>query len=216
MNDIEYAVIAAAGFGSRLGKGLPKCMVPIGDQLIIDYILRALHPFVKNIFLVVGYKYEIVKEYCSEKYPFVEIIVNDRFAETNTAYSFSLGCKNIKGKCLFLDGDLILSSQSIFSFLEKAKNVDMLLGITRNITENPVYVEVENNKIIYFSRHKRTLFEWANIFVGDSRILDYAKNYVYEELEKHCPIDCFEIILQEVDTDNDFRRALNFIKMENL
>lgn len=216
MSKIENVVIAAAGFGSRLGRNLPKCMVQVGDKLILDYIIEAIYPNIKNIILVTGYKSEAVEKYCSIKYPFIKIIINNKFSETNTAYSFSLGSADIKGKCLFLDGDLILSPNSVINFIEQSEKFDTLLGVTNNITENPVFVEIKDEKIISFTRNKNTGFEWANIFCADSRILDNAQNYVYEELAKHHPLHYFEIILQEVDTEDDFLKALEFIHREKL
>ena len=206
MTLINNAVIAAAGYGSRLGLNLPKCMVEVNGKLIIDYILDALIPNVKNIVIVVGYKAELIEEYCNKKYPSVVIVKNEDYSTTNTAYSMALGAKLFNGKCLFLDGDLIFNKQQIVNFLERSKQVDCLLGVTSNITENPVYVSVDQNKIIEFSRDKTTSLEWANIFSADSRILDNAKNFVYEELSQLNHLFYHEIDLYEIDTPNDMKQ----------
>ena len=213
---IENAVIAAAGFGSRLGRGLPKCMVKVGDYLIIDYLVNVLKPYVKNIILVVGYRSELVVKYCEENFSNIKIVINHDYKSTNTAYSYSLGSAQIKGKCLFLDGDLIISEQSMLQFLSKACEVDTLLGITKNITQDPVYVKVENNKIIEFMRGEKSEYEWANIFCGDARLLDNAPNYVYEELQYLENLYFTEIDLQEVDTELDYLKAIDFIKRVKL
>ena len=205
---IDNAVIAAAGFGSRLGLDLPKCMVEVNRKFIIDYILEALIPNVKNIVIVVGYKAELIEEYCNKKYPSVVIVKNDDYSTTNTAYSMALGAKLFHGKCLFLDGDLVFHKDEIVKFLEKSKQVNCLLGVTSNITQNPVYVTLDKEKILKFSRKDVSEFEWANIFCSDSRILDQAKNFVYEELEKNAELFFHEINLYEIDTPEDMLNVL--------
>lgn len=205
---IDNAVIAAAGYGSRLGLDLPKCMVEIDNKLVIDYILEALVPLIRNIVVVVGFKSHLIEDHCAKKYPFVKIVKNNDYTNTNTAYSMALGARNFSDKCLFLDGDLIFSSKDIKNFLEEASAHELLIGITRNITENPVYVTVDKDRALKFSRHQVSEFEWANIFCSDSRILDDAKNFVYEELEKNTEIFYHEINLYEIDTPGDMHNLL--------
>ena len=36
MQPVDFAVIAAAGLGSRLGYGIPKCMLEIGGSTLLS------------------------------------------------------------------------------------------------------------------------------------------------------------------------------------
>ena len=205
---IENAVIAAAGYGSRLGKGLPKCMVKIGGgKLVLDYIILALRDYIKNIVIVVGYKGDIVEQYCKENYPFIKVIYNASYAQTNTAYSMALGAQNMQGKCLFLDADLLFTKENIHLLLERAQQEKVILGVTTNITTNPVYVDVDDSNILNFSRDIVTKYEWANIFCADAKILDSANNFVYEELQKYPNLKYHDINLFEIDTIEDLEKA---------
>lgn len=49
----KTVIIAAAGSGSRLGFGLPKCLVKIGGHAIFEYQLKAFE-WADEIRMVVG------------------------------------------------------------------------------------------------------------------------------------------------------------------
>ena len=51
MQTIGSAVIAAAGLGSRIGMGMPKCMIEIDGVTILSRLLTALRPHVPVIIL---------------------------------------------------------------------------------------------------------------------------------------------------------------------
>lgn len=70
------AIVPAAGKGSRLQKisgDLPKAMFSVGNRPMLDYVLENIS-FIdkKDIFIVVGYGKEKVKEYLGDSYCFVE------------------------------------------------------------------------------------------------------------------------------------------------
>lgn len=56
-------VILAAGIGSRLGKGVPKCLneLPSGES-IIERQKRIFQKYSKEIYAVVGFKKEYIME----------------------------------------------------------------------------------------------------------------------------------------------------------
>ena len=58
----KIVVIAAAGVGSRLGFGMPKCLVEVKGHRIFEYQLEALD-WADEIRMVVGYHAdEVVKQ----------------------------------------------------------------------------------------------------------------------------------------------------------
>lgn len=168
MQSIENAVIAAAGLGSRLGLGHPKCMLELGGITLLTRMIRTLEPHVSCIHVVVGYREDMVIDHCARYHPQVVLVRNPEFRTTNTAQSLAIGAQHLTGKCLFLDGDLVIEPESLCSFLHQASLSEMLLALCQPKSEQAVYVDTEKNAkslmISGFTRERRTCHEWANVF----------------------------------------------------
>ena len=99
------AVILAAGRGSRLGEGVPKCLVELGGRALIEHQLAALRSVgIRETLVVVGYGAERVRARLGSACHFVE---NERFDETNSLYSLWLACGWVRGPFLQLNCDLV-------------------------------------------------------------------------------------------------------------
>ena len=113
-------IILNAGLSKRMqkySKGIPKALLDLFQgYCILDYQLLAIENYfdeIKNIFLVVGYKkelfYEHVKKYKPKIREKIRFVVNERYAETDNAYSVLLAIKedpNIEN-LVILDGDIL-------------------------------------------------------------------------------------------------------------
>lgn len=214
MQTVRSAVIAAAGLGSRIGLGMPKCMIEIDGMTILTRLLTALRPHVSVIHLVVGYREEMVIEYCGKNHPDVVLVRNPNYRTTNTAYSLAIGAKHLKGKVLFLDGDLLISPDSLTEFFGLAEQEEILIGLTDSKSENAVFVQGDRTNTIInvsgFTRENRTLIEWANIVSGPSTLMNEATGYVYERLIDYLPLPGYLLKLSEVDTSDDLDAAIRF------
>lgn len=213
---VKHAVIAAAGLGSRLGHGLPKCMIEIDEKTILERLIENLSGYVSDIHIVVGYREELIINHCSKHHRNIVIVRNPDYRSTNTAYSMSLGARGLKGKTIFMDGDLIIEPNSLHNFIDQAIANPITAAITKSKSDNAVNVELEEAdvglKIIKFTREKGFSYEWANIFTGPPSILDGNNKYVYNTLENHHPLNACKINLCEIDTVPDLERAKIFIK----
>jgi choline kinase len=216
MQNVASAVIAAAGSGSRLGLGMPKCMIEIDGQTIFTRLISALRPHVSVIHLVVGYREEMVIEYCARHHRDVVLVRNPDFRTTNTAYSFAKASKHLSGKVLYLDGDLLISSESLTRFFKATEEKMILVGLTDAKSEDAVFVHGERTgdlvKISKFSRDKVSKYEWANIVSGPSDLMCGASGYVFERLTDHFPLEGYMLELAEVDTPDDLAAARRFVK----
>lgn len=100
-------VILAAGVGSRLtalSGGTPKCLVEIGGRPLILHQLEMLADHgVGPTIVVVGYRADEVKAVIGER---AQIVVNERYAETNSLYSLWLARDLITGPFVLLNSDL--------------------------------------------------------------------------------------------------------------
>lgn len=108
---INIGVILAAGSGERmghLGKILPKVLLPIGPKLILEHILLHFKKIgAKKVFLVVGYKGNLIKRYLKENLPLlkIKILENKNWQRTNIADSIYLTKKYIKEPFMVILGD---------------------------------------------------------------------------------------------------------------
>lgn len=220
MQTIGSAVIAAAGLGSRIGMGMPKCMIEIDGVTILARLLTALRPHVPVIHLVVGYREEMVIEYCARDHRDVVLVRNPDYRITNTAYSFAKGARHLTGKVVYLDGDLIISPDSLGSFLNASRDKEILVGVTNAKSENAVFVEGnEAGKFVEisgFTRENPCQLEWANVVAGPCDLMSGAGGYVFERLKEHLPLDGYMLDLAEVDTTDDLNSAVLFARKVDL
>src|SRR3954447_16924147 len=99
------ALVLAAGRGSRLRHGRPKCLVKVGGRYLIDHQIEALRWIgVERVSVVVGYR---AAEVCRVVPPGTRVIHNARYAETNSLYSFLLARDHVDGDLLVLNGDVL-------------------------------------------------------------------------------------------------------------
>lgn len=99
------AIILAAGAGTRLGTGLPKCLSLIGGRPLIDHQLDALAAAgARSPVVVVGYQHEHVRDALRGR---ARIVVNERYAETNSLYSFLLARGRVRGAAFVLNADVL-------------------------------------------------------------------------------------------------------------
>ena len=64
-------VILAAGEGTRmrpLTLAMPKPLVPVCGVPLIEHIVRPLPKVIDELIIVIGYKGEMIREYCGEEF----------------------------------------------------------------------------------------------------------------------------------------------------
>ena len=220
MQHVESAVIAAAGLGSRLGLGHPKCMLELGGVTLLTRMIRMLESHVSRIHVVVGYREDLIIDHCARNHPHVVLVRNPEFRTTNTAQSLALGARHLTGKCVFLDGDLVINPDSFSAFLDHAARTEILVALCQPNTENAVFADTEESAqgltVRGFTRENRTLCEWANVFAGPSTLMNGAENYVFEHLAERLPLPGHMLELAEIDTSADMRSAEIFVLKHGL
>ena len=104
------AVILAAGMGTRLGSLIPKPLTSLVDEkTILDYQIEKLlkMPQINNIYIVVGYKKEIIME----KFPDFLFVYNSAYARTNTAKSLLSALNKIDDDVIWMNGDVFFDEK---------------------------------------------------------------------------------------------------------
>lgn len=118
------AVILAAGVGSRLRSlsgGKPKCLIEIGGRPVILHQLQALADHgVGPVTCVLGYRAEDVRRVIGDR---AEVVINERYEETNSLYSLWLAREQVKGPFILLNCDLLFDPDILEQLLEEEGNV---------------------------------------------------------------------------------------------
>lgn len=212
MQAVENVVIAAAGMGKRLGKGIPKTLVPVNNKMICEYQLELLKN-VKNVFMVVGFCEDEVMEAVRKIRKDVIFVRNPDYRHTKTLESYYLASKLIKGSALYMDGDMIISATDFDRFMASCEQNQLCVGISKRISDDPVYAFVNDNKqVIKFSYDGKSDYEWSNLLYIDSEKLDSGKENVFEYISKFLPIKYEVVDRLEIDTPEDLKLAESLIK----
>lgn len=204
-------VICAAGIGSRLGHGIPKCLAKISGKALIRRQLKILTPLGHEIAVVIGYKKEIVLEEMTDFQ--VGVVANDNYPTTSVMDSVRLGVGESAGDILVVDGDVLFRPEDIRSVINYPGNV---VCITKNIsTAGQIYSTTKDGVIVSFSRTEKTELEWAGICkLKAEQLRNSQEPYIYQVLERHLPLPYLEIDSAEIDTPQDLERAETWIKRE--
>ncbi len=175
------AVILAAGLGTRLRpitNEVPKCMVPVNGIWIIDkQIDNLLSNDVKDIYVVDGYKAEVLAEHLKTKFPQVHIVSNPRYAETNNMYSLYLTSKFVKGEeFLLMNADVYYDSNIIAGML-LGENLSKIACDRSQYLEESMKITLDGDKINHISKkisesdHYAVSIDVYRISAEDSKVL---------------------------------------------
>lgn len=210
----ESVVIAAAGMGSRLGHGIPKCLVEVGGRTLIEGQLDVLSE-IPDIRIVVGYMEQAVIDAVSRVSRNVIFVRNPEFRSTTTQDSYTMGALGLDHQCLFLDADIVFDPVSLNAFLAVSACHPMLIGVTAAKTDNAVYAVTRaaprgDMEVISFSL-EASRYEWANIVSAPAGTFSRGRGAVFEALQTMLPAAAKEIVSFEIDTEQDLRRAERFV-----
>jgi L-glutamine-phosphate cytidylyltransferase len=141
------ALILAAGEGRRLADPLerPKCLREVGDVPILHHQLAALHSAdVLDIVVVVGYQQARVRDSVGSWARFVS---NDRYAETNSMYSFLLGERVLDDDLLVMNSDVFCDPR-MFELLLEAEGDALLYDSSSGDEDEQMKVHVRNGTLV--------------------------------------------------------------------
>lgn len=209
MTSVKSAVICAAGIGSRLGLGITKCLLKVGNKSLIDYQLDLLRD-IPDLRIVVGFQADKVIEHIKKVRDDVTFISNYYYRTTSSSYSAYLGTRGISGPLLILAGDLLIEPYSFFNFLRECRYCkSSLIGITTAKSQHPVFVDLdERERVVGFKRKPRAKFEWPCIAFLSGIEIDRNKKYIFENIVNSFPVNTYRIICNEIDTKHDLEVAI--------
>jgi CTP:molybdopterin cytidylyltransferase MocA len=211
--DVPF-VIAAAGRGSRLGFGIPKCLVEVGGRTVLEHQLDLLAGR-DDVRVVVGYRSDDVRALLARLDRRVGVIENRDWETTNTLASLDLATRDVDGRCVIIDGDLIIDPNDFDRFLEIAfEGPDACIAATPAGTEDGVFVEFARAPdaqgramVTEFRRSPATGYEWSGLALVQTASLRVRDGWVFSALEPGLPLRSGIVRAWEIDTVADLGRA---------
>lgn len=207
MSLVKHAVIAAAGLGSRLGRGHPKCLLDIRGLTVLERQLRLLAD-IPDVRVVVGFEELQVIEAARKVRPDIVFVRNAAFRSTTTLQSYAMGATGLTDNCLFMDADILFEPTSFGSFLGICQAEAPLIAVTQAKTTDAVYTELKDGRVINFSRTEPRELEWANLCWLPPRYCEVGGGAVFERLAYDLPLRHHIIESFEIDTPDDYVHAL--------
>ena len=200
-------IISCAGMGKRLGMGIPKALIEIDGKSLI---CRQLEMFQEcdDVRVVVGYKAEDVIKEVNKYRKDVTFVFNHDYMNNGTGASVSIAAKHANEYIITIDGDLLIHPDDIKKILN-CKN--SFVGVCNPSTDNPVLTQIQNDKVVQFSR-ENGMFEWTGISQIKSSELIPGTGHVCQLLESLLPMNYLLIRVKEIDTPNDYQNAIKWIE----
>lgn len=127
-------VILAAGKGSRLRPltdNLPKPLVKVKGRALLDHIVEALPSAVKELIVVVGYRGDMIKDYCGSLFHGRPVTYVEQSEINGPAKALWLAKDMIKGRFLFMFAD------DIHGKADLARAVSYSRSILATTSDNP-------------------------------------------------------------------------------
>jgi choline kinase len=205
---VKSVVLSCAGIGSRLGLSKTKALMDIGGKSLIGFQLE-LFKEVEDLRIVIGYQAtEVIKEVLRYRRDIIFVYNHDYF-NTKTGYSFYLGAKDANDYVIEWDGDLLVHPDDVKKCLESEEE---FIGYADKMSDDAVLCSVNDaGEVTGFSREKGN-FEWTGPACIRKNKIHVYHNHVFNILEEHLPMRGLKVRACDIDTYDDYLRAMEFIK----
>ena len=215
------AVILAAGMGTRMDSLIPKPLTSVhNEQSILDLQVEKLlrRKEIHNIFMVVGYKKELIMEL----FPDLLFVYNNGYARTNTAKSLLVALRKIEDDVIWLNGDVFFDA-GILDLMLDSRQSACLVNVSECNDEAVKYDVTPDGYISHISKTVETplgealginlikqkdlnLFRSELAAVRDGEYFEKAlENLTLKKKLKLRPIDAGPHFCREIDFEEDLQ-----------
>ena len=183
------AVILAAGKSTRtypLTLTKPKPLLKVAGKTIIEHNLKQLAGIVDEVYIVVGYKAEMIKKFVGNKFRGMKIKYVTQKKPLGNADALMKVEKKIKGKFILMFGDDLYSGKDIEKLLkydnailaQKVKNPERF-GVLK--VSNGIFVEaIEKPKVFISDLVNIGCFLFTKDIFGALKKIKLSKRNEYE------------------------------------
>lgn len=237
MTTPKLAVILAAGSGTRIRDfigEIPKGFIKLNHKRIIESSIETLiESGIERIIIVTGYLSQYYENLKNQYPDHIEIVKNEKFAESGSMYSLCSPKNIINEDFILLESDLIYEKRSLYTLLnDNRPNVILLSGKTNSGDE--VYVGKNSNKIQIISKKREDIKDLAGELVGLSKLsyntykamISFSEESFKESLKREydsytiskmsAKHDFYfnlieDLAWSEIDNEEHYNRALNLV-----
>ena len=208
MQTAKSIVISCAGIGSRLGLGTTKALLEINGRSLIAWQME-LFKHVEDVRVVIGYQAnDVIKEVLKYRNDVI-FIYNHNYFDTKTGASFYLGARHANDFVLEYDGDLLVHPDDMKHCLEAEGEY---IAYSDVMSDDAVFVSVnEQGDVLGFSRRAGD-FEWTGPACIARKKVRYTSGNVYNQLEEYLPMKGIHIRACDIDTYEDYERAMQLVR----
>lgn len=208
MSSAKSVIISCAGIGSRLGLATTKALININGKSLIRWQLE-LFKDVEDIRIVVGFQANDVIEEVKKYRKDIIFVYNHNYFDTKTGASYYLGAKYGNDYAIEYDGDLLVHPDDIKMLLETEGE---WIAYADKMSDGAVYVKTNQvGDVLAFSKEQGD-YEWTGPCCIKKDKLKYSSGHVFNQLEPSLPMRGIKIRACDIDTYEDYQRALEFIK----
>lgn len=200
-------VISAAGVGSRLGLGQTKSLIRLGDKSLIQTQLDQFVS-VQDVRVVVGFQAQDLIDVALRERRDLIFVFNHDYFHTKTGASLYLGAKHANEWVVAWDGDLLVHPDDIEQCLLGGQTY---VGVSQKTSEDTVYVRLdEQQRVVAFTDDEGD-YEWSGPACFHRSQVNFTSGHVYSMLEPLLPLPCKVIRARDIDTYEDYKKALDFV-----
>lgn len=234
-------VLLAAGMGTRLKdftSDCPKCLVPLGEKVILDYVLETFSQFpADEIIIIGGYAYDKLQDYFAQKpHHKVKLVYNADF-EKGSVLTLEKALPLINQEFFLFNADHIYPQIFAKKFLQNRKEITAYCDFDRILTNDDMKIQRSENRITAISKQ---LNDFSGGYIGVTYIakekLALYKSAIAQVItDSHGEAMVEQILAQlirqgdapyigdtsgtrwlEIDTPEDRQIALAALKEQNL
>lgn len=219
--------------------GMPKPLAVVGDKTILERSVSACaRAGLNSVLLVSGYRHEAVREAamstCGRYGVSCEIVFNADFATKNNCYSLLLamreiGCHDV----LLINGDVVFDFRILRAMQARGSETALAVDSSITLDKESMKVTSDGRRLLGLSKKLDIASSFgeyigiATVSSGDvGTVRDSLADVVLEEpgeyyeaafdrLSRHqtiCVVDIAGLAWQEIDTADDFNKAVTIVK----
>jgi len=166
------AVILAAGVGRRLQSFIPKCLLLMGETILLVRYLEALeHVGVSEVTIVVGYKQELIREAVaswSGSLP-VKFLVNEQY-ERGSIVSLWVARQALDDDTVIMDADVLFHPSILERLVASSHPNALLMDETAAQDTEECMVVVRQGRVIALTKQMPDIYDEAGEGVGFLRL----------------------------------------------
>ena len=195
------AIILCGGLSTRLGditKEMPKILLPIGDQIVMDYQVELLKSVnVTEVILASGHLHEILFEHIGYQYKGLKILYAREDKKLGTGGAIKNAMKYISSELFFtLNGDILTKEVNLYDMLSYHNEIQdnlhtkidgfLLSTFVKDVRDFGEIISDQNGKILTFKEKPKQLkagYINGGIYLFNQSICNFFPNRGHFSIE---------------------------------